>query len=404
MGRSSPASTMLICPATMIDPTSAPVPKPQKGMVDLPHILIADDDPAIRELLRRVLQPDYRVTTVANGETALKLLDENRFDLAMLDVMMGPVSGFRVLEALRTMPGGADVPVMMLSALANSEDVVRGLQLGANDYITKPFDVHVVRARVERQMIIKQALDERQAVITYLKDAHEMKDHFLRIATHDLKSPLNNIRLAHYYLRDLIGEDPNAASALDTIEETVNWMNSLVENFLDTSMLKTGSAEMQLSAVNLEDVLWEVVDQYSPSANRKDITLLFGKTEGVALADSCRLTQVVANLVSNAIKYSPRNHFVIVSSEIIGNQVRISVADEGPGIPIEEQKALFKAFSKLSSRPTEGESSSGLGLWIVKELISMQNGDVGVECPPGGGSVFWVELPQFQTAANEAAS
>lgn len=372
--------------------TAARETEPAPNVV--PHILIADDDTINLELLKRILQRDYRVTTVRSGELALEALARGSYQLVILDVMMGLVDGYDVLEAIRQMPDGANLPVIMISALAQSQDVIRGLQLGANDYITKPFDIDVVRARVEHQLNIKQALDERQAVITYLKDAHEMKDHFLRIATHDLKSPLNNILLAQYYLRELVGEDPQVARALDAIEETVNWMNSLVEDFLDTSMLKSGSAELQLEAVPAEDVIWDVVDQYSASANRKDITLLFGATEGIALADHNRLTQILANLISNAIKYSPPNRFVTVSSVVHGDRVRFNVADEGPGISAEEQKRLFKAFGKLSTRPTAGESSSGLGLWIVKELVELQNGKVGVDCPADGGSIFWFELPQ----------
>lgn len=366
--------------------------QPVPGVV--PHILIADDDAINLELLKRILQREYRVTTVRSGEQALEALAHDSYQLAILDVMMGQVDGFEVLETVRQMPEGTNLPVIMISALTQSQDVIRGLQLGANDYITKPFDVGVVRARVERQLTIKQALDERQAVITYLKDAHEMKDHFLRIATHDLKSPLNNIQLAQYYLRELVGTDPQATRALDAIEETVNWMNMLVEDFLDTSMLKSGSAELRLEAVHAEDVIWEVVDQYSASANRKDITLLFGATDGVVRADRSRVTQALANLVSNAIKYSPPDSFVTVGSAVRGCRVRFTIADEGPGISTEDRKGLFKAFGRLSARPTAGESSSGLGLWIVKELVEMQTGEVGVECPPDGGSIFWFELPQ----------
>ncbi|MBI5667228.1 MAG: hybrid sensor histidine kinase/response regulator [Chloroflexi bacterium] len=368
----------------------------------VPNILIADDDLFNLELLKRILQREYQVTTVRSGELALEALARNRYQLVILDVMMGMVDGYDVLEAIRQMPDGATLPVIMISALAQSQDIIRGLQLGANDYITKPFDIDVVRARVAHQLNIKQALDERQAVIAYLKEAHEMKDHFLRIATHDLKSPLNNILLAQYYLRELVGADPQAAKALDAIEETVNWMSSLVEDFLDTSMLKSGSAELRLEAVTAEDVIWDVVDQYSATANRKDITVLFGTTDGVVLADRNRLTQILSNLVSNALKYSPPNRFVTVSSVVIGDRVRFNVADEGPGITPDEQKRLFKAFGKLSTRPTGGESSSGLGLWIVKELVELQNGQVGVDCPPDGGSTFWFELPQAAVSSEDS--
>ncbi|HEX2906448.1 MAG TPA: HAMP domain-containing sensor histidine kinase, partial [Phototrophicaceae bacterium] len=141
------------------------------------------------------------------------------------------------------------------------------------------------------------------------------------------------------------------------------------------------------------------IEQHSASASRKDITLLIGKDEGVIQADNHRMVQIIGNLVSNAVKYSPPQHFVTVSSEILEGRVRISVADEGPGISPDERKNLFKAFSKLSNKPTGGETSSGLGLWIVKELVDLHGGEVGVDCPPDGGSIFWVELPVHVPAA-----
>jgi signal transduction histidine kinase len=371
-------------------------PEPRSRAV--PHILVADDDIYNLNLLKLVLQRDYRVTTVQSGEEALDALASDRFELVILDVMMPGINGFDVLSAIRQLPFGTDLPVMLVSALAQPSDIVRGLQLGASDYITKPFNMEVMRARIQRHLMVKQALDERETAIAYLKDAEAMKDHFLRIATHDLKNPLNSIRLAQYYLRDLVGENRQALNALDAIEETVSWMNNLVEDFLDTSMLKNGKAELELEAVNVPSVIWQVIDQYGGSANRKGVTLMMGKMEGVAMADRNRLIQVIGNLVSNAVKYSPPERFITISSEVKGSRVHISVADEGPGIPPEERELLFKAFVKTSARPTGGESSSGLGLWIVKELVELLGGEVSVDSPPDGGSVFTVELPQYQPA------
>lgn len=128
---------------------SLAVPASQPTMRAVPHLLLADDDVFNLQLLKRILQRDYRVTAVPSGELALRALQEDTFDLAILDVMMGMLNGYDVLEAIRQLPGGADMPVIMLSALAESQDVVRGLQLGANDYITKPFDIEELKLRVQ---------------------------------------------------------------------------------------------------------------------------------------------------------------------------------------------------------------------------------------------------------------
>jgi len=114
---------------------------------------------------------------------------------------------------------------------------------------------------------------------------------------------------------------------------------------------------------------------------------------------SARLHQIISNLVSNAVKYSPEGRVVTVSAELHNGNVRINVADEGPGIPEAERENLFEPFGKLSTKPTGGESSSGLGLWIVRELVALHHGKLGVESPADGGSIFWVELPAWQEQA-----
>ena len=140
--------------------------------------------------------------------------------------------------------------------------------------------------------------------------------------------------------------------------------------------------------------LQRVVDQYALPAQRKHITIQFEGGEHAVVADARLFSQIMSNLVSNAVKYSPRGSTVSVWVEERDEQlVRICIADQGPGVPDAERGRLFRMFGKLTARPTGGESSTGLGLWIVKTLTEALNGEVGVECPPAGGSVFYIELP-----------
>jgi signal transduction histidine kinase len=360
-----------------------------------PHLLVVEDDSDYANVLSRALEAQYHVVSASSGEEALHILTKQPFDLVLLDVMMWKINGLQVLKAIRAIAEPAALPVILLSALASNKDIAEGLDAGANDYITKPCDLDVLHARIRRQLEIKRTLDDRQRTINHLKANQESKDQLVFIATHDIKNPLNNIRLAHFYLKNSIGDDPYAIDALDTIEETLNSINELVEDFLDSALLQNGKAELELEAVEVEPLIWNAISQYGASANRKNVTLLMDNTDGVVIGDRSRLAQVLSNLVSNAVKYSPRNRMVNVFAEKRGDKVRISVADEGPGIREEERPKLFKAFSKLSNRPTGGESSTGLGLWIVKELVELQGGTVGVDCPPNGGSIFWVELPAY---------
>jgi signal transduction histidine kinase len=360
-----------------------------------PRILIADDESDAAELLARILERDYVVMVAGGGVEAAHLLNSHAFDLVLLDVMMQDMNGLAVLQMIRSLPRYTDVPVMLVSSLSSSDEIVQGLRRGANDYVTKPYDMNVVQARIKTQLSLKRRHDVQRHDLIDLKTNAEMKSRFLRMASHDLKNPLNNIRLAHYYLQTVFGVEADAQDALNTIETAVLSINHLIEEFVETAALEEGRTTVQLERVTVEDVIWEVIARHGAEANRKNITLLMGDTDGVVVADRTRLFQIISNLVGNAVKFSPVGAMVTVSSSLVDDRVHITVADEGPGIPLAERSSLFSPYTKLSVRPTGGESGSGLGLWIVRELARLQHGIVGVECPLDGGSLFWVDLPMF---------
>lgn len=362
---------------------------------DLPRLLAVDDDLMNLELLQRIFFEDFHVTRAMNGADALQLLSQSPFDVVLLDISMPVMDGLEALTTIRNTPEMADIPVILVSALADSEDITEGLRLGANDYLTKPINVDVARARVHSQLKLKRLTDERKQTVQQMQAIYEMKDRLFRIASHDLKGPLTNIRMAQHFLRDTMGDNPGVLSILDTIEAAANAMQEMVADFLDTSALQSNLLDLNLCPVSVNDLIWDTVMQYNLNAYRKDITLQVIQTDGVIYADPFRMSQVLGNLVSNAIKYSPQESIVTLWSEVHINHVRICVADQGPGIRDDERPYLFQEFSKLSNRPTAGENSTGLGLWIVKQLVSRHDGTVGVHCPQEGGSIFWVDIPAY---------
>jgi two-component system, sensor histidine kinase and response regulator len=358
-----------------------------------PHILVVDDEADNRRLLNRILSGTARITEAGDGRTALEYLSRESFDLVLLDIMMPDMTGLQVLEIIRGQPSTVDLPVVLISALSDTDDIVRGLQLQANDYIVKPIDIDVVMARVDTQLKLKQTSDLQKQAIAELEAAQQMKDKLLRIASHDLRSPLSNVRMVQILLREYVKDQPEALEILDTLQVTVDKMKGIIEEFLDAPKFQTTGIEIRLGHVEVAEIVAAVAAQYSRMAFDKNIAIQTQDLPGAVVADHARLEQALNNLVTNAIKYSPRDTVISLWSEIRGDRVRINVADQGPGIPIGERDKLFKEFSKLSTRPTAGESSSGLGLWIVRQMVNLQGGEVGVECPLDGGSVFWIELP-----------
>jgi two-component system, sensor histidine kinase and response regulator len=360
-----------------------------------PHLLLVDDDPTNLVLLRRLLEPDYQCTCVNSGAETLAALKQAPYDVVLLDIMMPIMTGLQVLEVIRATPAIATVPVILVSALSDSSDITRGLELGANDYITKPVDLSVVPARINTQLMLKQLVDERNQVIEDLRAAQATRERFFRIATHEMKNPLANLRLAHHLLRTYTADNSKAQDTLQTMGQTISTMQEVINDFLESATIQSGKLDLNMASVPLERMLWEVVQQYETAATRKQISLQVLSTVGTVWGDYSRLMQVTANLVSNAIKYSPPSSTVSLWSEVRNQQIFWCVADQGKGVPANERPYLFAEFGRTSNRPTGGESSTGLGLWIVKQLVALHQGEVGAEFPDEGGSIFWVALPQY---------
>lgn len=366
-----------------------------------PKLLIVDDNDINRILFERMfIAHGYETAVAEDGEDALNKLAEGGFDIVLLDIMMPIMDGLTALEHIRAHKDTASLPVILISAMSDTEDVVRGLALGANDYITKPVDMEIALARVRTQVTLKMLMDEREETIEQLRRSEKMREQLFRMASHDLKNPLNNLRIAQTLLKELIVKDPQGAlELLGTMRVTISSMNHVVKDFLDSSALESGEIDMKIAQVSPEDLLRDVIAAQSSYAYEKRIAIEVPSLTHTAMwCDPARMTQVLGNLLSNAIKYSPPDSSVRLWADDHEQGVAIYVADSGPGIPEGERAKLFQPFGKLSTRPTAGESSHGLGLWSAKHLINLQGGEIDVECPPSGGSVFWVTVPAVRAS------
>jgi two-component system, sensor histidine kinase and response regulator len=360
-----------------------------------PHILVVDDQLPNRNLLTRILHKEYKVTEAEDGLSALALIEEQQFELIILDIMMPGMPGFEVLTTIREHASSTELPVILVSALHENDDIVHGLKLGANDYITKPIDVNIVRARVMTQLQLKQAFDIQKQAYIDLKKADVLKNQLLSIASHDLKSPISSLYMGEVLLRDLT--DPNDETIntiLDTIKQTLSHMNDIVVDFLDMGAIHSGIIDVKLEPVDVTGIIDDIIYEFQLHAEEKGSQITVRHCEGIVTADHRRLMQVLSNLVSNALKYSPPNSQITLNTVDDEDHIVIEVIDQGPGIPENEKDLLFTEFGKLSPRPTAQESSTGLGLWIVKKMVEAMNGEVDVNCPDDGGSIFWVRLPK----------
>lgn len=370
------------------------------GVQVIPRLLIVDDEPLNRTLLARVFNDHADIVQAEDGEAALKAINADDFDVVLLDINMPGMNGYEVLARLRERYAMDDLPVILVSARDSTEDIVAGLKAGANDYITKPMNVEIARSRVQAQLRYKRLSDQHRNTIDELRLAQKMQQRFYKIVSHDLKNILTNLRLAHYLLRDQATSPEQVAAILENFGLSLNEMEDLLNIYLDMAALQPGQVEVMIDEFNLKELLRNVVRQYSMAADKKNIRLHYHEHEAEALviADSRLVSQMISNLVSNALKFSPEGSTAHIWTEprpdaVHGDKVRVLVADQGPGIPEAERDGLFKMFSRLSPRPTGQESSTGLGLWIVKHLAQLQHGDVGVFPAEDGGSTFWIDIP-----------
>ncbi len=359
----------------------------------LPHILIVDSMAFSDTQVESALRTHYHLVAANNGQAALDIVKNQPFDMVLLNIVMPDMDGLAILQAIRSHPQIANLPVILLAQKDEVEQVAQGLQLGANDYLVKPVDVQVLSTRVKTQIRLKQLLDERKRTTVEIATMQQMKDRLMQIASHDLKAPLANIRMAEYILRDFVGDDPSGNQILDTMLITIDNMQSVIEDFLDAAAIQNGNIRINLQFAPVVSLVQSVLQQYFAAATHKEIELEIGNLPGEIRADKARFDQILGNLISNALKYSPKRTVVTIWADHLGDFVRINVADQGPGIPVEERHLLFQEFGSLSTRPTGNESSSGLGLWGVKELMTLHKGRVGADFPADGGSIFWVDFP-----------
>ncbi len=230
---------------------------------------------------------------------------------------------------------------------------------------------------------------------------HDMQE-LLGIAAHDLKNPLAAIVLSMDIVEHSLGnaEAVSIPERLQRVRELALRMSAIINNVLGSNAIETGKMVLRPEVLAIEQLVAQVVDGYAEPAARKNITLVLepAPPDATAFADANALTEILDNLVSNAVKYSPLGYSVWVSISSDGTSTLIRVKDEGPGFTDDDKQKLFSKFTRLSAQPTGGEHSTGLGLSIVKKMVEVMNGRIWCESEHGNGATFVVEIPACETA------
>ena len=336
-------------------------------------ILIVDDVMSNVLLLKVLLTNEkFAIATANNGQQALEQVEKEHPDLVLLDVMMPDLSGFEVAQRLKSNPDTADIPIIFLTALNSTTDIVKGFQVGANDFISKPFNKEELIIRVTHQIslvaakrIILKKTEELQRTIAG-------RDKLYSVIAHDLRSPMGSIKMV---LNMLILNLP--------VEKIGTEMHELLT-----------MANRTTEDIDAVEVMDGVIDVFNMIAGLKKITIREEKPEKLPVcADIDMLKTVIRNLLSNAVKFSNENSEVLVKMEEQGDMVVVSVKDNGCGIDEEGQKKLLHTDTHFSTFGTNNEEGSGLGLLLCQDFVVKNGGKLWFTSKQGEGSTFYFSIP-----------
>ena len=366
-------------------------------------LLIVDDDRLNIRVLTGILRGEgYVLAEADSGENALVMYPNFQPDLVLLDVMLPGIDGFETCRRLRQQHGDKSAPIIFITAKSESDDVVAGLSAGGVDYLPNPFKPKEVVARIRTHLQNQILSEQRKMLVEQLRKADAAKNRFLGMAAHDLRNPLGSIRGIAEFLREgAVGElTKEQIELVDTIHTASQAMLDMVNELLDVATIEAGELKLSPEVHDLGKLIAKSVTMISRDALKKNTHVTFEPpAEPVTLTiDPAKMKQVVDNLLSNAIKYSPPGSTIraFVKHNAGNSTCSFSVRDQGPGIPDNERDKLFKDFSRLSSKPTGGEKSTGLGLAICRKIVEAHHGNIVAENLPDRGCEFRVTLPAYR--------
>lgn len=371
-------------------------------------ILIVDDVPKNIQLLGTALSKrNYQIAYADSGKKALQLVEINDFDLVLLDIMMPEMNGYEVCRRLKMNSKTSHIPIIFLTAKAESESITRGFEVGGQDYITKPFQNKELIARVRTHVNLKrrnQEVEEKSRALEeinqMLNEANAAKDKFFSIIAHDLKNPFGDITgLSELLTKNMRRYDiAKIEKFIEQIHKLSKNGYTLLENLLEWSRSQTGNMECHQRELNLKHQTDKVIQLLEEFANKKSIVVTNSISPDVmVLADKNMLDTIVRNLLSNAIKFTENNGKITIDTSKTTNEngkpmIQVSISDTGIGIAPDDLDKLFRIDINHSTIGTSKEKGTGLGLILCREFVEKNGGKISVESQTGKGTTFHFTL------------
>ncbi len=355
------------------------------------RILIVDDERHNRSLLEVMLTPEgFIFQTASSGEEALAMVALEPPDLILLDVLMPGMGGYEAAGRIKSNLATKNIPIIMITALDDRDAKMYGLSAGAEDFLTKPVDPGELCMRVRNLLRLKAHSDEALA----------QRDDSMGMVSHELRNLLNNILLN----ATVISDDANQSDAgrrtverMKRIHRYVARMNRLVGDLVDVVSVDAGKLALKYASFDAVALIAETVEASEHAAADGGIALASDGLEHALPAnfDRERILQVLTNLVSNALKFTPRGGAISIRGERVGKELRLCVKDSGAGIPADMLESVFERFFQVRKNDQRGV---GLGLYICKCIVESHGGRIWAESKLGEGSAFYFTIPSGDRA------
>ncbi len=353
-------------------------------------LLIVDDMPKNIQVVANILKNEgYQMTFARDGKSALEKIRSLDYDLILLDIMMPEMDGFEVCTILKNDPNYNTIPVIFLTAKSDATSIVKGLELGAVDYINKPFNHAELIARVRTQLQMKYIREK-------LVEANATKDKFFSIIAHDLRNPFNHLLGFSEILINKFESLSNEQilKFINNIHSSAQNMYRLLENLLSWSIVQLGTFDWSPAEFDINQIVKETLELLKTQAGSKKIKFNTDLKPGLrGYADVNMITTVFRNLVSNAIKFTPENGHIDINADIKDSLLHISVQDSGVGLSAENIEKLFRINVHFSRKGTNEETGTGLGLILCKEFVEKNGGKIWVKSKEEEGSQFCFTVP-----------
>ena len=361
-------------------------------------ILIVDDVISNVLLLKVLLGKEkYNILTASGGREAIEITVNQQPDLILLDVMMPEMTGFEVAAHLKDHTKTANIPIIFLTALNSTEDVVKGFQAGANDFITKPFNKEELLVRVNHQISLVAAKRLILEKTEELRRTIVGRDKLYSVIAHDLRSPLASIKMVLNMLVLTLSKESLGSEMYQMLEmanHSTEDVFSLLDNLLKWTKSQVGKLNVVYMDFDINEVINGVIEIFSLVSASKNIKLVHTSNSPVMVhGDIDMLKTILRNLLSNALKFSYENSQILIDTSISDGMAVISVKDSGKGMSKEDQGRLLKTETHFSSYGTNNEEGSGLGLLLCQDFANKNGGRLWFDSEEGKGSTFYFSVP-----------